>query len=118
MYGVPKDLPIQRFVGDALFQVRIGTDGVHFVFGHAGTIAVGGHWELVDASGAVVDRYCEHGKRESYRLHVILNADVSGANLDPPRSFSLTFATGHRLTVYDDSPNYESFSIYPDDSHV
>jgi hypothetical protein len=32
MYGVPKDLPLQLFVGDALFQVCIGVDGVHFVF--------------------------------------------------------------------------------------
>jgi hypothetical protein len=118
MYGVPKDLPIQRFVGDALFQVCIGIGGVHFVFGHAGTIAVDGRWELVDSLGAVIDRKQEHEQRESYRLHVILNADVTECRLDPPRSFSLTFATGHRLVVHDDLPNYESFHIYPDDIHV
>ena len=38
MYGVPEDLPIERFVGDALFQVRLGLDGVHFAFGQAGTM--------------------------------------------------------------------------------
>ena len=118
MYGVPKDLPLQRFVGDALFQVCIGMDGVHFVFGRAGTISVAGRWELIDSSGAVVDHQCEHARRESYRLHVILNADVTAYHLDPPRSFSVTFGTGHQLVVYDDLPNYESFAIYPDDIHV
>lgn len=111
MYGVPKDLPLQRFVGDALFQVCIGMDGVHFVFGRAGTIAVAGRWELIDASGAVVDLQCEDTQRESYRLHLILNADVTAYQLDPPRSFSVTFATGHQLFVYDDDPNYESFAM-------
>jgi len=85
-------LPLQRFIGDALFQVGIGMDGVHFVFGRAGTIAVEGRWELVDSSGALVD-------------------------LDSPRSLALTFATGHRLKVYD-GQTYESFHIYPDGIHA
>ena len=117
MYGVPKDLPLQRFIGDAVLQVGIGMDGVHFVFGRAGTIAVEGRWELVDSSGALVDHYQQHEERQSYRLHVILNADVTGYDLDPPRSFVITFATGHQLKVYD-GPGYESFHIYPDDIHV
>jgi len=88
------------------------------VFGQAGTITIGGGWELVDASGALVDQQQEDGEQKSYRLHDILNADVTGSSIDPPRSFSLLFATGHRLTVYDDLPNYESFSIYPDGIHI
>lgn len=117
MYGVPEDLPLQRFVGDLLSQVRIGVDGVHFVFGRAGTIAVEGRWELVDSDGSVVDRYQEHAARESYRVHVILNADVAGFSISPPRSFSLRFATGHQLIVHDE-PGYESFHIYPDEIHI
>jgi hypothetical protein len=114
MYGVPADLPIQRFVGDALFQVCLGMDGVHFVFGKAGTISVGGHWELHDRDGNLVDRAREHADRKAYHLHVIFNEDVTVGSIDPPRSFSLTFGNGHRLTIYDDTPQYESFSIQPD----
>jgi hypothetical protein len=118
MYGVPADLPIQRFVGDALFQACIGMDGVHFCFGRAGRIAAHGNWELRDSNGNLVDQALEHSTREYYRLHVILNADVTGYRLDPPDSFSLTFSTGHVLTIIDDSPQYESFAIYPDGIYV
>ena len=114
MYGVPPDLPIQRFVGDFLSQVCIGMDGVHFAFGSAGTISVGGCWELCDRSGRLVDAAQVHVDREAYRVHVIFNEEVTGYSIDPPHSFSLTFASGHRLTIYDDTPQYESFSIEPD----
>jgi hypothetical protein len=93
-------------------------DGVHFHFGKAGTISVEGQWELQDSSGGVVDRALEHADRDAYRLHVLFNAVVTAFNIDPPRSFSLTFSTGHVLTVYDDTPQYESFHIHPDDIHV
>ncbi|MFZ2642039.1 MAG: hypothetical protein WA117_13655 [Verrucomicrobiia bacterium] len=114
MHGVPANLPLQRFIGDALFQICIGLDGVHFVFGQAGTIKAAGCWELHDSSGNLVDSTQEHSERESYRVHAILNADVTAYSIDPPRSFSLSFSSGHRLTIYDDSTPYESFAIYPD----
>lgn len=110
MYGVPADLPVQQIVGDYLCQVCVGMDGVHFSFGHSGTISVGGRWELTDANGKTVDCACEYEAREAYRVHAIFNQDVISAIVDPPKSFSLTFANGYRLTVYDDSEKYESFS--------
>jgi hypothetical protein len=112
MTGVPADLPMQRFVGDALFQAGIGMDGVHFRFGRAGTICAFGLWQLHDSSGTLIDQTQEHSERECYRIHVILNADVTSCSIDPPHSFSLTFSTGHRLTVFDDMPQYESCTIY------
>ncbi len=56
MHGVPNNLPLTRFVGDALFHIRIGVDGVHFAFGRAGSISVSGLWELHDANGRLVER--------------------------------------------------------------
>ena len=118
MHGVPADLPIQRFVGDALFQANISVNSVFFVFGRAGTICVYGGWELHDSSGAHIDGMLDPSERDCYRVHVILNADVVSCSIDPPRSFSLNFSTGHRLTIYDDSPGYESFAIQPDDIYI
>jgi hypothetical protein len=113
MYGVPVDLPLERFIGDALFQICIGRDGLHFVFGRSGTISVGGRWELTNASGTMIDCSCETGEREAYRVHTILNQDVANSRIDPPHSFSLTFSKGHRLTVFDDSQQFESCAIEP-----
>jgi hypothetical protein len=117
MYGVPEDLPIERFVGDALFQVRLGLDGVHFAFGQAGTISVYGHWELLDSNGVMIDQYRGAEDRQGYHLHVIFNADVVASKVQPPEWFSLTFSTGHELKIYDE-PQFESFSLQPDDIHV
>ena len=113
MYGVPADLPVERFVGDFLSQICIGMDGVHFNFGRSGTISVGSRWELVDSEGNLIDCACDHDARDAYRLHVLLNKDVTKSFIVPLRSFSSTFSSGHRLTVYDDSSQYESFSIQP-----
>ena len=111
MYGVPADLPIQRFVGDALFQACIGCDGVHFRFGRAGTISTFGLWQLHDSAGTLIDQTQEHSERERYCIHFILNADVTACSIDSPHSFSLTFSTGHRLSFFDDMPQYESCTV-------
>jgi hypothetical protein len=119
MYGVPKDLPLQRFVGDSICQIAFGSNGIHFNFNKAGSINVDfGKWQIHDSSGTIVDESLDDdalpSTRQQYRVHVILDSDVTKFQIDAPHSFSLVFSSGHRLTIYDDSPQYESFSIQPD----
>ena len=44
-------------------------------------------------------------------IEVRLHADVSDCRINPPRSFALKFSTGHQITNYDDTPQYESCTI-------
>jgi hypothetical protein len=121
MYGVPKDLPLQRFVGDSISQIAFGQQGIHFNFEKAGSICVDfGKWQIHDDSGTVVDESIEGlwSERQYYRVHVILGSEVTKFEIDAPRSFTLTFSSGHRLTIYDDSDQYESFAIEPDGIYV
>ena len=111
MYGVPLDLPIERFVGDSLTQIRIGIDGVHFAFNQTGIIGIFELWKLHDADGKMINRTQEHCDRHYYRIHVLLNADVTDFSINPPYSFTLKFSTGHQLTIYDDTSQYESCTI-------
>jgi hypothetical protein len=111
MYGVPVDLPIKRFIGDTLTQIRIGIDGVHFVFNQTGIIGVFGLWQLHDADDEIIDQTKAHLDRQYYRIHILLNADITDYSIDPPRSFALKFSTGHQLIIYDDTPQYESCTI-------
>jgi hypothetical protein len=111
MHGVPPDLPVQKYVGDYLGLVGVDVGGIYLHFGKAGPIHVEGHWELRDAAGNLIDVAQEHENRDAYRIHVLLNHDVTSASVDPPRSFSMDFSNGYRLTVYDDSPQFESFSM-------
>jgi hypothetical protein len=52
------------------------------------------------------------------RVHQLPGHSVVGFELDPPRSFSLRFASGQELRIYDDSERSESFSIQPGDVFV
>ena len=117
MYGVPKDLPLQRFLGDSICQIALGLHDIHFHFDKAGSIHVdGGKWQIKDALGTIVDESIEGlpSTRQQYRVQVILGSEVKKFVIDAPRSISLTFSSGYSLTIYDDSEQYESFSIQPD----
>ena len=118
MHGVPADLPLAFLVGCTLDQIGVGQFQLQFHFSGeggygGGRVSVEGHWELHDAKGAIVDTAMEHFDRKHYTIHVILGRTVSKFTIDPPRSFTLFFDSGHRLTVYDDDPHYETFSVTP-----
>jgi hypothetical protein len=54
-----------------------------------------------------------NAERDALYIHVLLGESVKDYSLDAPRSFSLRFESGHVLTIFDDSPEYETFSIQP-----
>ena len=114
MYGVPADLPIQPFVGQELIQICLGRFQIQLHFSGAGSISVEGRWELRDGAGDIVDRAKDHENRESYRIHRLIDVAVDRFSIDPPRSFMLFFKNDLALTVFDDSEQYESFSIKVD----
>jgi len=115
MHGVPANLDLSSFTAATLIQLCIGEHQIQFRFHpECNFISVEGKWELRDASGVLVDEAKNNNaERDAYRLHVILSKTVESSAVDPPRSFSLRFETGHVLTVFDDSRQYESFSIQP-----
>ena len=126
MYGVPRDLDLSRFVGATLIQICLGEFQVQFHFQAASSagsdgmlhIGVERHWELRDRSGRIVDSAKPNSERDAYRLHRLLGHAVAGTAVDAPRSFALRFAGGEELRVFDDSDQYESFSIQPGDIFV
>jgi hypothetical protein len=113
MYGVPADLDLSRFKGAVLIQLSIGEFQVQFHFHPIGTISVVGKWELKDAVGSLIDGMKPNAERDALYIHVLLGESVKDYSLDAPRSFSLRFESGHVLTIFDDSPEYETFSIQP-----
>ncbi len=94
MHGVPKDLPLQRFVGDFICQICLGLNDIHFNFNKAGSINVdGGKWRLHDSFGEIVDESLDDAAlpstRQHYRVHVILDSEVTSFPIDSPDSFTL-----------------------------
>ena len=113
MHGVPKELPLESFVGDSLTQICIGQNEIIFRFSEAGSITVEGRWELADATGRLIDQSSEHAERGFYKIHVLLGNPVKSFAIEAPEWFSLRFDSGLTLKVFDDSHAYESFSIEP-----
>lgn len=112
MYGVPASLPLAHFIGQELNQIAIGRFQVQLHFSGTGSISIEGSWELRDAQGTLVDKSQDHVERDCYRVHRVLDLPVERFEIDPPRSFTLVFSSGHSLTVFDDSEQYESFSVH------
>ena len=112
MHGVPSDLPLARFVGHELNQIALGRFQTQLHFAGVGSIFIEGRWELRDPDGDLVDREQEHASRDGYRIHGVIDLPVARFEIDAPKSFTLVFDPGYRLTVFDDTPQYESFSIH------
>jgi hypothetical protein len=113
MYGVPANLDLTRFIDATLEQICIGQYQIQFQFDPVVSISVEGDWRLLGPAGDVVDQNLENGGREAYRVHQLLGKRVVRAVVDPPRSLTLYFDSGHELWVFDSSERFESFSIEP-----
>jgi hypothetical protein len=112
MCGVPKDLQLERLVGHEFNFIGLGRFQIQFHVSSVVAIHVEGRWELRDAAGVIVDSDQEHAERDAYRIHLIIDVPIVRFALDAPRSFTLLFESGHSLTIYDDSEQYESFSVH------
>jgi hypothetical protein len=118
MYGVPSELDLSRLKRAALVQLCIGQYQVDFNFSPETSISVEGSWELRDAAGKLIDQIKRGTQADALHAQVLLGQTVDGFSVDAPRSFCLRFNSGHLLTIFDDSVQYESFSIQPGDIFV
>ena len=118
MYGVPENLDLTNFIGKTLIQIPLGEFDIQFRFQPEGWISVEGRWELVSSDGAVVDHSMNNADRPAYQIHRLLGQEVMAFTVDAPRLFALKFANGLVLRVFDDSTQYESFSIHPGNIYV
>lgn len=111
MHGVPVNLNLDFLKGTDLTQICLGQYQIQFRFHPAGSISVEGRWELLDARGQSLDRSYDEPERPPYQLHRLLGKQVASYEVSPPHWFSLCFESGETLRVFDDSLQYESFSI-------
>lgn len=111
MYGVASDLPLDRLIACDLESIVLCRYQIGFEFDGGSRITATTAWELRDPSGALLDSAQDHNQRKVYRVHEIIGILVSSFTIDAPRSFTLIFASGHRLIVSDDSDHYESCTI-------
>lgn len=112
MYGIPKDLKLARLIGHEFDCIGLARFQIQFHISGVVSIDVQGAWELRDAVGEVLDQQLDPSLRDAYRVHRLIGVPISGFTLNAPDSFTLIFDTGHSLTIFDDSPQYESFAVH------
>ena len=118
MYGVPQNLDIAFLHGASVIQVCLSQHQIQLHFHPVGSISIEGRWELHDANDFRIDRSHDTPNRPPYQLHRLLGQHVAATEVAAPGSFSLRFETGELLRVFDDSKQFESFSIQPGDIFV
>lgn len=113
MHEVSVNLDLSKFKGAILIQLGISEYQIQFHFHPNLTIAVEGKWELRDSVGILMDNGARDSitERKVLHLHMIVGKSVESYLVSAPDSFSLQFNSGHVLTIFDDSKQYESFSI-------
>jgi hypothetical protein len=125
MYGVPTDLDLRALHGARLDQLCLGPFQLEFHFSSGHAISVEGSWRVSGATGVTIDE--SHGRvggrpgnesHAGWRVRDLLSDVVRSIRVDAPQSFTLEFASGRLLTIFDDSEEYESFSIQPGDIFV
>jgi hypothetical protein len=88
------------------------------MFPGGGDIWVYGKWEMHNTSGKFIDRAQERVERACHFVHRIIDSPVHRYAIDAPTSFNLYIENGCSLTVFDNSEQFESFSIQPDGIYV
>jgi hypothetical protein len=60
-----------------------------------------------------IDGFQEGPERPPYQLHRLVGRQVAASEVAAPTWFALRFEGGEVLRIFDDSQQYESFSIQP-----
>jgi hypothetical protein len=111
MHGVPPDLNLAFLESAELTQVAIGVYQIQLSFHPTGAISSEGGWELLDKDGSKIDGLMPVPRSAPYQLHLLLGQRVVGTTISAPDWFAIEFERGELLRVFDDSPQYESFSV-------
>jgi len=105
MHGVLTDLDLTPFHGATLLQIAVGPYDLQLRFDSSLSISIEGRWELCEPQGARSDSLD--------RLRTVAGRTVISTQVHAPTSIALVFDGGAELVIYDDSRDYESFSISP-----
>ena len=113
MYKFPRDLDLSHLVGTELIEVAIGPYALQLKFEPTNHINIEGRWSLTSPSGAILDQGNQQEKKDSYRIHQLLQKKVVGFTVEDPSTLDVQFEGNWHLKIFDDSEKYESVSISP-----
>jgi hypothetical protein len=112
MYGLPEMFDASFFVGRTLQNVVFSQCMVELIFDGKVAIGIQSSYELQIADGTgYVKRNRVEEPIHSSRLMQLLGARVASVRAERDGTLTLDFEHGSVFRCFDDSPNYESYSI-------
>jgi hypothetical protein len=109
MYGLKSDPGIHVLEGQTLIQVCFGENDLFLNF--SGDISIGTYSCIgVGSKHQPAKRY-EDFASISRELLKLLSADVVGVGWTPEGTITITFSSGSIVEFYDDSQQFESYTI-------
>jgi len=136
MYGIPKDLSLDVFIGASLERICVGPYIMHFDFythqpqkySESLKISVEGKCELLNELNEVVAFHdnlkVPFALSEDARNFLIMSgAIVTGYKIEAPHFLTLFldstyFNAKYKFNIYDSSDKYESFQIFLSNNEV
>jgi hypothetical protein len=120
MYGLSVDTDVSFFVGQTLTQACFGPSDLILNFqgdrientipAGSATLSIGSSIGCFQADSCF-ERIEDFKLRPEFILNLLHGVAITEAGVIPEGTLALQFADGTRLEVYDDSDQYESYSI-------
>ncbi len=117
MNGIPDKLDLSNMVGCRLDTVAMQEHQVTFQFDGGSSIVVEGAMD-VTLKDNIVARWKQEAGWSSIDFQKCVGTTVARIVIPSKKELDLYLSGGWVLRFYDDSPQYESFHIYPQDIHI
>jgi len=109
MYGLPKGLSLEFLCGQTLLQVCVGAHDLILNFHDDVSVTVTSRIACAGPDGARHEY--DDFRQAAPELMVFLNETIAKAEGSEDGTLRLAFDTGGTITIYDDSAEYESYTI-------
>jgi hypothetical protein len=111
MYGLNKDIDLSFLNGREVIQVAIGVYQIQFGFDQDVMICVHSQFGYFDGRDEWVWTPVPGTAQIAARTVALLGATIESFQGDEDGTLKLTFSNGQRLTILDNSKEYESYDI-------
>jgi hypothetical protein len=109
MYGLPKDINLEFFNGKTLLQACFGAHDLILNFDGDVSLTVTSSVGCMTSDGSI--QQYDDFRQAAPVVVALLNQTILFAEGDKAGALSLKFDGGGMLTIYDDSKEYESYTI-------
>jgi hypothetical protein len=111
MYGLPDNFSLPSFRDATLISVQIGQYQVQLGFdGNNRGVSIESRYTVVATNGEAEDFH--DAPAGAAALAALLGERLETIAGNPDGRLTLTFTTGAKVIVFDDSPHYESYQIH------